>query len=142
MRPVFLQVCGILTFIAATLFAASAPLCAQELRGSLLVEVRDSSSAAIPAAHVVLSQENSATHLSQTTDSRGEARFLSLTPATYSIEVAATGFASQSQRIAVSIGAQLSVRITLVPESLRQSVEVYDRGPSSPAIRSTLPAAW
>src|SRR5579863_900990 len=130
MRPVFLQVCGILTFIVAVFFAASAPLYAQELRGSLLVKVRDSSSAAIPAARVVLSQENSATHLSQTTDARGEARFLSLTPATYSIDVAATGFASQSQRIAVSISAQLSVRIILAPESLRQSVEVCDRGPS------------
>src|SRR5579859_8136353 len=128
MRPVFLQVCGIFTFIAAALFTEPSSLCAQELRGSLLVEVRDASSAAIPAAHVTLSQENSATHLSQTTDARGEARFLSLTPATYSIDVAATGFASQSQRIAVSISAQLSVRIILAPESLRQSVEVCDRG--------------
>src|SRR5260370_384273 len=47
-------------------FLALLPLSAQELRGSLLVEVQDTSGSAIPAAQVALSEENSATHLSQT----------------------------------------------------------------------------
>jgi carboxypeptidase family protein len=130
MRSSLLQVCGFHALAVAAFLTAPAPLSAQELHGSLLVEVRDSSSAAIPAAHVTLSDEKSSTHLSQSTDSRGEARFPALTPATYSVEISATGFASQSQRIVVSISAQLSVRITLALESLRQSVEVHDRGPS------------
>src|SRR6266851_1912462 len=130
MRRVLFQVCGFLIIVVAVSLAALPSLCAQELRGSLLVEVRDSSSAAIPVARVTLSDEKSATHLWQITDSRGEARFPALAPATYSVEVTATGFASQSLRIAVSISAQPSVRVVLAPESLRQSVEVRDRGPS------------
>ena len=130
MRRVFSQVYGFLTLVAAAFLAALSPLSAQELRGSLLVEVHDSSSAAIPAARVTLSEEKSAAHLSQTTDSRGEARFPALTAATYSVEVTATGFASQSQRIVVSISAQPAIRFVLALESLRQSVEVRDRGPS------------
>jgi hypothetical protein len=130
MRRIFLQVYGFLTLVAAAFLAALSPLSAQELRGSLLVEVHDSSSAAIPAARVTLSEEKSAAHLSQTTDSRGEARFPALTAATYSAEVTATGFASQSQRVVVSISAQPAIRFVLAPELLRQSVEVRDRGPS------------
>jgi hypothetical protein len=106
------------------------PLSAQELRGSLFVEVLDSTGSSIPAAKISLSDEQSATFLSQITDARGEARFPALAPATYSVEVAATGFSSQSQLIAISISAHPAVRFTLVPQSLRQSVEVHDRGPS------------
>src|SRR5258707_8185430 len=130
MRRVLLQLSEFLTLVVAASLAASAPLCAQELRGSLSVEVHDSSSAAIPAARVTISEEESSARLLQTTDSHGEARFLALTPATYSVEVASAGFASQSKRVIVSISAQPSIRFVLAPEALRQSVEVHDRGPS------------
>ena len=130
MRSSLLLVCGFLTLASAAILAAAAPLFAQELRGSLLVEVRDSSSAAIPAAHVSLSEEKNSTHLSQSTDSRGEARFPALTPATYSVEVSAAGFAPQSQRIVVSISSQSLLRFVLALQPVRESVEVHDRGPS------------
>src|SRR6266436_380950 len=123
------QVIAILVALTA-LYAAPSVISAQELRGSLLVEVQDSSGGAIPAAQITLADENSATRLSQASDSRGEVHFPALSPSTYSLEVTAKGFAAQTQRVAISISAHPSIRFVLAPESLRQSVEVRDRGPS------------
>ena len=123
------QVIVILVALTA-LYAAPSVISAQELRGSLLVEVQDSSGGAIPAAQITLADENSATRLSQASDSRGEVHFPALSPSTYSLEVTAKGFAAQTQRVAISISAHPSIRFILAPESLRQSVEVRDRGPS------------
>jgi hypothetical protein len=130
MRQALLKVIAFMVFAIAAMSGASRPISAQELRGSLLVEVFDSSGRSIPAARVRLTDEKSATHLQQTVDSRGEARFPALTPTTYLVEVAADGFARETQRVVVSISAQPALRFILAPESLHQSVEVKDRGPS------------
>src|SRR5260221_7010399 len=113
----------------AVMFLALASVSAQELRGSLLVEVRDSSNAAVPAAHVTLHDEQSAARTSVLTDLRGEARFPALFPATYSVDVSATGLAPQTQRVAVAISAQPLIRFAPAPESPRQSFEVHQRRP-------------
>jgi hypothetical protein len=130
MRQVLRQVISAVVLAAAAICAAPRPLAAQEFRGSLVVEVLDSSGRSVPAATVTLTDEKSAARLSDTADSRGEARFPALPPTTYLVEIAANGFASQRQRVVVSISAQPTVRVILAPESLRQSVEVHDRGPS------------
>jgi hypothetical protein len=111
-----------------TLFALCAY--AQEFRGSLLVEVRDTSGAALASATVELSDPSSGSSLSLTADSFGGARFQSIAPATYSLTVTAAGFTKQTQKIAVAVGSQPTVRVILHPEAVRQSVEVRDRGPS------------
>ena len=129
MLSVSRQVIAILVALTA-LYAAPCVISAQELRGSLLVEVQDSSGGAIPAAQITLEDENSATRLSQAADSRGEVHFPALSPSTYSLQVTAKGFAAQTRRVAISISAHPSIRFVLAPESLRQSVEVRDRGPS------------
>ena len=103
---------------------------AQEFRASLLIEVTDSSGAAVPSAKVTLSRPASGANLSQTSDARGEARFQALSPATYALTVDAPGFAPQSQSVVISIGSQAAIRMILAPQSLHQSVEVADRGPS------------
>src|SRR5882724_4690122 len=123
------QVSAILVALTA-LYAAPSVISAQELRSSLLVEVQDSSGGAIPAAQITLADENSATRLSQSADSRGEVHFPALSPSTYSLQVTAKGFAAQTQRVAISISTQPSVRFVLVPELLHESVDVRDRGPS------------
>jgi hypothetical protein len=115
MRRFLVQVVAVTILVVAAITPVFLPLAAQELRGSLFVEVLDSTGSGIPAAKISLSDEQSATFLSQTTDARGEARFPALAPATYSVEVAATGFSSQSQLIAISISAHPAVRFTLVP---------------------------
>jgi len=130
MRSYLTQVVVVLIIALVASIAAPSPLSAQELRGSLLVNVVDSSGGAIPVAQITLAAEKVAAHRQQTTDARGEAHFAALSPATYSVEVAAKGFASQTQRIVVSISAQSATRFVLAPEALRQSVEVRDHGPS------------
>src|ERR1051325_7737294 len=102
----------------------------QEFRGSLIVDVVDSSGGAIPSAQVTVGQDKSAAHLSQSTNTRGETHFPALTPATYFIQAVAKGFSSQTQAVVVSTGAQAVVRFVLAPEALHQSVEVHDHGPS------------
>jgi hypothetical protein len=130
MRSYLTQVVAVLVIALVVLIATPSPLSAQELRGSLLVDVVDSSGGAIPAAQITLAAEELAAHREQSTDAHGEAHFAALSPATYSVEVAAKGFAPQTQRIVVAISAQPAVRFVLAPESLRQSVEVRDHGPS------------
>jgi hypothetical protein len=130
MRRALLQIAILLVTTVAASISAPPNSPAQELRGSLFVTVLDSSGGAVPSAQITLTDENSATHLSQTTDSRGEAHFPALTPAIYSVEVTARGFAPQTHHVVVSISAQPKIRFSLAPESLRQSVEVHDRGPS------------
>ncbi len=130
MRSYLTQVVVVLIIALVASIATPSHLSAQELRGSLLVNVVDSSGGAIPAAQITLAAEKVAAHREQTTDTHGEAHFAALSPATYSVEVAAKGFASQTQRIVVSISAQSATRFVLAPEALRQSVEVRDHGPS------------
>ncbi len=60
----------------------------------------------------------------------GEALFISLSPSTYKLSVSAAGFASQSKSIVITLSSQSSIRIILIPESLHESIDVSDRGPS------------
>jgi hypothetical protein len=121
----------IATFAAVTaLCAVPCAISAQEIRGSLLVEVQDSSGGAIPSAQVNLVDENSAVKLSQATDSRGEVLFSALFPSTYALQATANGFTPQTQRVVIFINAHPSIHVVLAPESLRESISVHDRGPS------------
>ena len=103
---------------------------AQEFRGSLLVEVRDASGGTIPSAQAELTDAGSGLAQSVIANSLGQARFQAIAPSTYSLTVTAAGFAAQTEKITVAIGSQPTVRVILRPESVRQSVEVRDRGPS------------
>src|SRR5258708_13098124 len=97
----------------AVMFPALASVSAQELRGSLLVEVRDSSNAAVPPAHVTLHDEQSAARTSVLTDLRGEARFPALFPPTYSVEASATAFPPPTHPVPAPITAQPFIRFAL-----------------------------
>src|SRR5205823_1644791 len=88
-RRIILMAAMVSAFVA--LCITKSTVAAQEVRGSLVIAVADSSGAAIPAAQVTLTDEESSTHFSQTSDSRGETHFLALTPATYAVEVTARG---------------------------------------------------
>jgi len=129
MRRVSVQVV-VLGVLAIAFCSANSTVVAQEFRGSLFVDVADSSGGAIASAQVNLTEESSATHFSHTTDARGEAHFLALFPTTYTIEVSANGFATKTQRLVISISAHPVLRFVLIPEALRQAVEVHDHRPS------------
>ena len=115
-------------------FVAPSTISAQELRGSLFVQVADPSGAAIPNAQVTASGENSSGHFSLVTNSRGEASFPGLAPASYSVEVSAKGFAARTQRVAITISAQSSLRFTLAVASAREAVVILDGGDGPPPL--------
>jgi hypothetical protein len=103
---------------------------AQNPRGSLLVTVQDSSGGRIAGANISLTQEKSAITRTSKADAQGEARFESLQPGPYTVTVDASGFAENTATVAVAVSSQPTLVVTLQPQSVEESVEVRDRGPS------------
>src|SRR6266446_7824414 len=103
---------------------------AQEFRGSLLVTIQDSSGGRIPGADVSLTQDRIGTSRSAKSNARGEVRFDALQPGTYAISADATGFKGTTAAVVVAVGSQPTLGITLAPETIQETVQVHDRGPS------------
>jgi hypothetical protein len=116
----------------ALLSCALLPLTAlgQSVQGTLLVAVEDSAGGRIAGAGVTVTLEKVAVSRSATTNERGEVRFDSLPPGTYSIAVRAGGFGEKTSRVTVSVSSQATFAVILGPETLKQTVQVRDRGPS------------
>jgi outer membrane receptor protein involved in Fe transport len=121
---------AISSFGAAVLGLLPVALRAQNPTGSLLVTVQDSSGARVAGASVSLSQERFAIARRGKADARGETRFESLQPGNYTVMVDATGFAETTAAVVVAVSGQPVLVVTLHPQSVRESVEVRDRGPS------------
>jgi len=102
----------------------------QSVQGRLLVAVEDSAGGRIAGAGVTITLEKLGISRSANTDERGEARFESLPPGTYAIAVHASGFGEKTSRVAVSVSSQATFAVILGPESLKQTIQVRDRGPS------------
>jgi Carboxypeptidase regulatory-like domain len=115
-----------LTLCAVLPFAALG----QSVQGTLLVAVEDSAGGRIAGAVVIVTLEKAAVSRSATTNERGEVRFGALPPGTYSIAVRASGFEDKTSRVAVSVSSQATFAVILGPQTLKQTVEVRDRGPS------------
>ncbi len=109
-------------------WAGSVP--AQDFRGRLLVTAEDASGGRIAGAAVTLQLEKSGATRTAKADTRGEARFDALQPGNYSITIAANGFEEKIARVIVAVSSQPTLVIALQPQSLRESVQVRDRGPS------------
>ncbi len=125
-RQVHTIVClHFLLFLAGALRAP-----AQEFRGSLLVTIQDSSGGRIPGADVSLTQDKIGTTRSAKSNARGEVRFDALQPGTYAISAEATGFKGTTAAVVVAVGSQPTLGITLAPETIQETVQVHDRGPS------------
>jgi carboxypeptidase family protein/TonB-dependent receptor-like protein len=103
---------------------------AQNPNGSLLVAVQDSSGARVAGASISLTQDKFAISRKGQADAQGETRFESLQPGSYTITIKATGFAEKTTDVVVAVSSQPVLVVTLNPQSVRESVEVRDRGPS------------
>src|SRR5258708_16245480 len=102
----------------------------QSVQATLLVAVEDSAGGRIAGAGVTVTLEKAALARSANTNDRGEVRFESLPPGTYSIAVRASGFEEKTSRVAVSVSSQATFAVILGPEALKQTVQVRARGPS------------
>src|ERR1700682_795918 len=118
------------TFLLACTLLFPAGLLAQNPQGSLLVAVEDATGGRIAGAGVTITLEKSAATRSGNTDAHGEVRFDTLPPGTYTIAVRAPGFGEKTTRVTVSVSSQATFAVILGPETLKQSVQVRDRGPS------------
>src|SRR6266404_652625 len=116
----------------ALLLCALLPLAVsgQSVQGTLLVAVEDSAGGRIAGAGVTVTLEKAALSRSANTNDRGEVRFESLPPGTYSIAVHASGFAEKTSRVAVSVSSQATFAVILGPQALKETIQVRDRGPS------------
>ena len=114
--------------VTSALFSSS--LQAQNPRGSLLVAVQDSSGARIAGASISVTQEKFALSRSAKADAQGETRFESLLPGSYTVTVDAAGFAEKKTAVVVAVSSQPVLVVTLKPQTVEESVEVRDRGPS------------
>jgi len=127
-RPPFWRISLLRLAVAIALFPFA--LCAQNPRGSLLVTVQDSSGGRVAGADVSVTQEKLAISRSGKADVQGEARFDSLEPGSYTVTVNAAGFAQKTTAVTVAVSSQPLLVVTLHPQSVEESVEVRDRGPS------------
>src|ERR1700682_2466793 len=110
--------------------ALAVPLLAQNHHGTLFVAAEDSSGGRIAGAGITLTLEKSAITRSARTDAHGEAHFDALPPGTYIVTVSAAGFAEKTTRVSVTVSSQATFVVILGPASIKQTLEVHDRGPS------------
>jgi len=103
---------------------------AQDLRGSLLVTAEDTTGGRIAGATVTLTQEKSEGTRTARADTRGEARFDALQPGSYRVTIEANGFEEKTARVVVTVSSQPTLILALAPQTVQQSVQVRDRGPS------------
>jgi len=102
----------------------------QSVQGTLMIAVEDPAGGRIAGAGVTVTLERAAVSRSASTNERGEVRFEALPPGTYSIAVRASGFEEKTSRVAVSVSSQATFAVILGPQTLKQTVQVRDRGPS------------
>ncbi len=125
-RQVHTIVCLYLLLYCTGAFVAPA----QEFRGSLLATILDSTGSRIPGADVSLTQDKFGVAREAKSNTRGEARFEALQPGTYTVTTRAVGFMEKTAAVVVAVGSQPTLVITLEPQTVRETVQVRDRGPS------------
>ncbi len=117
--------CLLLPFLGMCLLAGTSSSYGQDTNASLSGTVTDPTSAAIPGAK--LSLANAATGFTSTyvSDEAGQFTFRNLTPGTYNLTVAATGFQSAVQQgLVLSINQAARVDIHLTVGAASQTVTV------------------
>lgn len=96
-------------------------------KGSMSVEVVDSSGAFVPKANVTLSGPTG--EISQTTNERGVAIFFNLVPGNYSAKVAVAGFRTAEVRnLDVSANRRTAVNVPLQVGGISETIEVTGGG--------------
>jgi len=118
----------VLIAAAALCFPVSMP--AQTAAGLVVILVQDPSSAAISAATVRLTEQETGIVTSQTTTDQGLARFVSVKPSRYSVSAEASGFKRIVRSgITVNVAESVSMTLTLELGAVTETVEVSSQAP-------------
>ena len=118
------------------------PLHAQSFRGSLVGTVVDTSSAAVPNAPVVATNQATGVARSTTTDASGDYSIPELPIGIYTVSVSVEGFTPVSQAdIRIDVAAERRVDFTLSPAKQTLAVEVRAEVPLVTTTEDTLGGA-
>jgi hypothetical protein len=116
--------------ITVALFFICGPLFSQVSNGRILGTATDSSGAAIAGATVVVTNTQTNTSRTLTTDSAGAYVASALIPGTYSLKASAGGFqTAQVQNVVVEVGKDTRADIYLQVGSTSQTVTVTEEAP-------------
>src|SRR3974390_914039 len=116
--------CYLLLFVPAVVFSQG------ETTSAIVGEVTDPTGAAIPAARVSITNQETGLQRHATTDDQGRFDFPQLKPGTYSVKVTADGFDPQQNDSVVSgLGQKQTVNFTLKLAQSKLTVEVSGESP-------------
>lgn len=127
MRRKILSTANLLVMAAAMILSFSFSTVAQEITGSIVGTVRDSSGAVIPGATVAISDSNKNNIVvrSATTNSNGEFSAPNLSPGMYQVTVTATGFKKLVKTaVKLEVGQRNNVDVTLETGGIDEVVTV------------------
>src|SRR6185436_7827073 len=127
----FLEVTPVRRFILALALLLPLPLFAQNTTGNLFGTVTDDQGNALPGVTVTLS--GTGAPQIQVTDAQGHFRFLSLAPASYTVDAQLEGFSPiKYPNVVVNLGRNTEIRITLNPAigQLKESLTVTAAAPT------------
>ena len=111
-------------FVIYWMFCSATFAVAQSSTSSLRGDVTDSSGAAVVGAQVYLKNQATGFSNSRATDAKGQYRFLGVTAGTYSVSVAAKGFAAQFAIVELLVNQPSTKTFSLSVEALRTVVQV------------------
>ncbi|HLH06797.1 MAG TPA: carboxypeptidase regulatory-like domain-containing protein [Terriglobales bacterium] len=97
-------------------------------QGSISGVVKDQTGAVVANAKVTLTDKETQLTRTATTNSGGEYSFAALRPSTYTLSVAASGFATSEQQVVVSVGSKNETNVQLGVSGAGSVVEVTGEG--------------
>jgi hypothetical protein len=125
--------------LAALLVLGTSTVLAQNTGATLQGTITDEQGAVMPGATVVVANVETGWTRDVVTDERGWYRATALTPGNYEVRVTLQGFATQiRQGLAVTVGQEATVNITLKLASLQESLTVTGAAPLVETTKSTL----
>src|SRR6516162_2143421 len=122
--PVMAFTCCLLLFVPAVVFSQG------ETTSAIVGQVMDPTGAAIPAAHVSITNRETGSQRNAITDDQGRFDFPQLKPGTYSVKVTAGGFdPQQNDNVVSGLGQKQSINFTLKLAQSKLTVEVSGQSP-------------
>jgi Carboxypeptidase regulatory-like domain len=118
--------CGVVGLLLLTLMTIRGPLLHAQTSttGGIVGSVTDPAESVIPNTRVVLTNVDTRSVTTTTTDAQGLYRFPLLKPGQYSVEASAPGFNIGKKSVSVTLGTSLTVNLALSISSKQETVEV------------------
>ncbi len=101
---------------------------AQTETGQIIGKVTDPQGALVPGATVTIKAVNTGATRTATTNTQGEYTITNLQPGLYDVSIQATGFATRTQRVEVTVGARVTVETALTIQATGETVDIVASG--------------